>query len=204
MIKYIFDTLSRLSGHKRGIEANAAKWQNQPITVADIDSKINLLERKQSTIEGLKEQLLIVQAEAHTLCDECEEFADRTEALAIGIEGNLPEKLAQYGITLRKTAEKKIAPTKVLIPILEDDTDGIGFIVSTQVDPDALNYEWEKGEGADPSKTDIIPPLKLFKVTNKASFVDDEIPKGVRVFYRVRAVNRGGQGPWSEAVSRVQ
>lgn len=46
--------------------------------------------------------------------------------------------------------------------------------------------------------------MKNFKTTKKTSFVDDEVPKGVRVFYRVRAANTNGVGPWSEAVSKVQ
>lgn len=88
--------------------------------------------------------------------------------------------------------------------MLQDDTDGEGFIVSTQFDANADFYEWQKGFGSNPSETKTIPELKNFKTTKKTNFVDDEVPKGVRVFYRVRAANTNGVGPWSEAVSRVQ
>jgi hypothetical protein len=41
-------------------------------------------------------------------------------------------------------------------------------------------------------------------LTKKTSFVDDDVPKGTRIFYRVRAANTKGVDPWSEAVSMVQ
>ena len=46
--------------------------------------------------------------------------------------------------------------------------------------------------------------MKLYKTTTKTPFVDDDVFKGVRYFYKVRAINAAGEGPWSEAVSRVQ
>ena len=65
-------------------------------------------------------------------------------------------------------------------------------------------YECFKGISADPTKTDIIPVLSPFKTTRKLSFVDDDVVKGQRVWYKVRAINAAGEGPWSEPVSRVQ
>jgi hypothetical protein len=102
------------------------------------------------------------------------------------------------------TKETIPAPTKILIPKLEDDTDGEGFIVSTQTDPHADYYEWQKGTGTNAADANTIPELKNFKTTKKISFVDDEVVKGVRTFYRVRAANTNCVGPWSEAVGRVQ
>jgi len=204
MIAYMAQVYNRLKSEKRGIEANPALWQNQPYTPVSLQEKIDLLTTKETAIESLKEQMAGLQAEAHTLCDECDDYADRVESLAIGLEGNSAEKLAAYGIKLRKTVTRKSAPIKILVPELKDDTDGIGFFVSTQVDPDADNYEWQKGIGTDPTRTDVIPEMKYLMITAKSSFVDDDVPKGVRVFYRVRALNRAGQGPWSEAVSKVQ
>lgn len=204
MIKYISETSARLKNEKRGIENNPVLWQNQPYTPASIQQRIDLLDAKEAELEKSKEHMATLQAEAHVLSNECEEYADRVESIAIGLEGNSAEKLLPYGIKLRKTLTKKPAPSKNLIPGIQDDTDGIGFILSTPTDPDADNYEWQKGMGTDPTKTDVIPELKYFTITAKTSFVDDDVPKGVRVFYRVRAINRAGQGPWSEAVSRVQ
>jgi len=58
--------------------------------------------------------------------------------------------------------------------------------------------------GANASVTDIIPEMKLYKTTTKTLVSDHDIPKGIRLFYKVRAVNAAGPGPWSEAVSKVQ
>ena len=74
----------------------------------------------------------------------------------------------------------------------------------TAKDDVADSYEWQKGQGTDPKDTSTIPPMSFFKQTSKTVFIDDEVLKGIRYFYRVRAVNRNGQGPWSEPVSRVQ
>jgi len=41
--------------------------------------------------------------------------------------------------------------------------------------------------------------MTLFKTTRKISFVDDDVVKGQRVFYKVRAVNPAGVGPWKRA-----
>ena len=38
----------------------------------------------------------------------------------------------------------------------------------------------------------------------KLSFVDDDVEKGTRYFYRFRGLNSNGSGEWSEPVSRVQ
>jgi hypothetical protein len=53
----------------------------------------------------------------------------------------------------------------------------------------------------------FLSTTALFMAKNaikKTSFIDDEVAKGIRIFYRVRAANTNGVGPWSEAVSRVQ
>ena len=203
-MKYISGTVERLTKEKDGMDKNPASWQNQPVTAAMVQAKIDELNAKQKAINDKNLELAVLQKEAHTLSTEGEEMADRVEALAIGIEGSNPDKLLLYGIKTRKPLTRKSAPVSVLHPALLDDTDGVGFIVSVQVDPAADMYEWQKGTGSDPSKTDVIPEMKLFKTTIKTSFVDDDVPKGVRIFYRVRAINSTGEGPWSEAVSKVQ
>lgn len=204
MIKYLADSAGRLKGQKKGMEGDPSLWLNYPETVTKVQERIDLLESKEGEIEDLKEKLAAKQIEAHKLSDECEEYADRLEAATISLVGTSPEKLIPYGIKLRKAAEKKAIPTKVLHPVLQDDTDGVGFVISFTSDPDAVTYECMKGFGTDASKPDAVPELKLFNVTTKSSFVDDDVPKGVRVFYKVRSVNASGAGPWSEAVSRVQ
>lgn len=204
MIKYLADAAGRLNAIMKGMLGSPDLWGNQPENAAKVQVKIDLLVAKEKDIEDLKAKMATQQAEAHTLSSECEDYADRLESIIIGLVGNVPEKLIPYGISPRRETTKKSAPSKVLHPALDDNTDGVGFIVSTGADPDAYHYEWEKGLATDPSKTDLIPELKFFRICTKSSFVDDDVPKGVRVFYRVRAVNRAGVGPWSEAVSRVQ
>ena len=204
MSKYLADPCTRLKKLKQGMEANPTIWLNQPETPAKVQTKIDQLLTKEKELENLKELMLIKQAEAHTLSDESEEYANRLESITIGLEGNFVEKLIPYGITLRKTRERRTAPEGILRPAIKDDTDGIGFIVTTTVDESANNYEWQKGISTDATKIDVIPEMKFFKITAKASFIDDDVPKGVRIFYRVRAINRAGQGPWSVTVSRVQ
>ena len=204
MIKYIADSSTTFKGLKNGMEKNPTVWTNQADTPAKMQEKIDLLDSTEKEIEGIKEQLAVKQIEAHKLCAELDEYASRVTSIAMGLEGNNQEKLLPYGIKLRKPVVKKSVPSKVLLPSLVDDVDGIGFIVSTQYDGDADIYEWQKGIGTDPTKTDVIPELKLFKTTTKTSFVDDDVQKGVRVFYRVRASNSAGEGQWSGAVSRVQ
>ena len=204
MIKYIADTSSTFKGLKNGMEKNPTTWANQADSTLKMQEKIDILDSMEKEIESIKEQLAIKQIEAHKLCAELDEYAGRVTSIAIGLEGNNQEKLLPYGIKLRKQAAKKSVPTMVLQSTLADDTDGAGYIVSTQFDSDADLYEWQKGAGSDPTKTDVIPEMKLFKTTTKTTFVDDDVLKGVRYFYRVRSVNSAGTGPWSEAVSRVQ
>ena len=203
-MKYISDVCGRLSKNKDGMEKNQAGWQSQPVTSAMVQASIDALTAKQKAIDDKNLEIAILQREAHTLSAEGNELADRVEALAVGIEGNNPEKLVLYGIKPRKPLVKKPACTTVLQVTLTDDVDGIGFIVAAKTDANADMYEWQKGISADPSKTDVIPEMKIYKTTIKTSFVDDDVAKGVRYFYRVRAVNASGEGPWSEAVSRVQ
>jgi len=130
---------------------------------------------------------------------------DQAVNLAYGIYANTPDKLAEYGIKQRKDKSKIPPPTAILAIEISDDTDGEGFILLlTAKDPVSDNYEWQKGQGLDPKDMHTIPDMTFFKFTTKMQFVDDNVTKGVRYFYRVRALNRNGQGPWSEPVSRVQ
>ena len=46
--------------------------------------------------------------------------------------------------------------------------------------------------------------MQFLKNSVKLSFIDDDVLPGIRYFYTVRAVNRNGKGPESDAASRVQ
>ncbi|MBK8553997.1 MAG: hypothetical protein IPL53_24295 [Ignavibacteria bacterium] len=143
-------------------------------------------------------------SESHTMSDIAEKYADKLEALATGLHSETPERLTEYNVTPRKKGTSLPKPTKVIIPVLEDDTDGVGFIIYTQADADASNYQWFKGAGSDTKNVSTVPELQPFKITSKISFIDDDVEKGVRYFYKVQAFNAHGAGPMSEAVSRVQ
>ena len=158
----------------------------------------------QAEINALADQLSLKKKEGRTLESELTLIADTIENKAIGFHTSNPEVLVDYDIELRKPYTKRPVPTAVLVPIIEDDVDGEGFILKNEVDPDADKYEWEKGIAADATDTTTVPALQHFKITSKTKFVDDNVMPGKRYFYRLRAFNTTGNGPWSAAVSRVQ
>jgi len=204
MLTYLSDSKEQLRSLKAGMEKNPTLWTNQTVQVTEVEQMIANIDAKDAELNAIKHEQSIKTSEARELSASAGKLSDKIENLAWGLHADNPDKLVEYNVKQRKTAVPKPVPTKTLIPKLEDDTDGEGFIVSTQVDPNADFYEWQKGYGINPADAKAIPELKNFKTTKKTSFVDDEVPKGVRVFYRVRAANTNGTGPWSEAVSKVQ
>ena len=92
-----------------------------------------------------------------------------------------------------------------MVKVIVDDLDGEGFILERDSLSDADNYEWQKAAGEDAAVTNIDESqFGHFKISRKKTFVDDNVKKGVRYFYRFRGFNPAGNGPWSEPVSRVQ
>ncbi len=204
MLTYLAEVKERLRSFKAGMEKNASNWTSQTLQVQEVDQMLTDIDAKDLEVEEAKQKQSVALAEARELSNNSNKLADKIENLALGFHSGNSDKLLEYNIKPRKTAAPKPSPSKTLIPSLADDSDGEGFVVSTQVDPNADYYEWQKGLGANASDANTIPELKNFKTTKKTSFVDDEVPKGVRVFYRIRAANTNGVGPWSEAVSKVQ
>ena len=204
MIRYLREESDRLGGFKSGIEKNSAKWTNNEILPAKIQIQIDQLTAKEKLIEETKTLLNQQQFEAKGLQQTAAKLGDQIENYIYAFHPDEPEKLLDYGLEPRKPYTKKQAPTTKPVVSIHDDTDGEGFILTTQSDPDAEIYEWYKGIGTDPSKPEIIPSMTLLKTTKKITFVDDDVVKGVRVFYKVRAINNKGEGPWSEPVSKVQ
>jgi hypothetical protein len=204
MIKYLFELTERLKSLIAGIAKNTPLWVNQPETPEKIQLQIDRLTAMEKALEDLRKEVHAKQLEARSLSDEIEVYANSIESIAYGLEKGDAAKLTVYGIKTRRAAVPKAVPYVPLHPVIENDSDEIGYVLSSNTDPDAANYEWEKGNGADPTKTDIIPEMKWIKTTSKSYWIDDDVSKGVRYFYRVRAINNSGKGPWSEAVSRVQ
>lgn len=204
MLSYLSYEQNRLRSYKSGMEKNPDLWTAQSVQITAVDKMITDIDATDAQVaeaEHIRSQKL---AGARELSAAASKLGDQIDNLARGFHANDEAKLLDYDIKLKKPKTAKPVPSKILIPFLEDDTDGEGFIVSTQVDPNADYYEWQKGSGTNAADAKAIPELKNFKTTKKTNFVDDEVPKGVRVFYRVRAANANGTGPWSEAVSRVQ
>jgi hypothetical protein len=204
MIKYLSELSDRLKALNNGMLKNPNTWANHEITAEIVQQKIDELTDKEGEIEGLKESIAIAQTSARTPQVADEKFVEKLENFVFAYYTETPEKLIEYDLTARKEAKPKPAITRKLTITIQDDTDGEGFILTTQVDTDAEMYEWYKGISTDPTKTDVIPPMTLLKTTKKITFVDDDVIKGQRVFYKVRAVNSTSEGPWSEPVSRVQ
>lgn len=204
MIRYLREESDRLSGFKGGIEKNSAKWAGNEITPAAIQTQIEQLSAQEKLIESTKTLLNQQQLEAKEIQQNAAKLGDQIESYINAFHPNDAERLLDYGLVPRKQYTKKQIPTAKPAITIQDDTDGEGFILTTQTDADAEMYEWYKGIGADAAKPDVIPAMTMLKTTKKTSFVDDDVVKGVRVFYKVRAINNKGEGPWSEPVSRVQ
>ena len=128
---------------------------------------------------------------------------NKATKVAVGIHADEELKLSDYGIKSRKAASAKSLPEKAVISKIEDDFDGEGFILTVTNIVEAEYYEWQKAIGT--NGEDLVnSPFPFFKTSKKTNFVDDEVPRGKRCFYRVRGVNTAGTGEWSEAVSKVQ
>jgi hypothetical protein len=204
MIQYLRDESDRLKDFKGGIEKHPEVWSNNSYTPVLIQTQIDLLDTKEKQIDGTKKLLHQQQIEARALQQSTSRIGDEIENYVYAYHPHEPEKLLDYGLAPRKAYTKKQVPSTKPVITITDDVDREGFILTVSADPDAEMYDWQKGVGADPTRLDIIPAMALLKTTKKLSFVDDDVVKGTRVFYKVRAVNNKGEGPWSEAVSRVQ
>jgi hypothetical protein len=204
MTKFLQALKTRLGNLKNGIHKNLAVWNNQPESEATLAVNITAIEDMEQKVKDAEEALMLARKEARELERELTLVADTVENKAIGFHTATPDRLINYDIHLRKERQKRPVPSELLVVDLKDDVDGEGFIITTQVDINADRYEWEKGMTDDPKNLDIIPKMSHFKTASKTSFVDDDVVAGTRYFYRVRAINCNGEGPWSNPSSRVQ
>jgi hypothetical protein len=205
MTKYIDDLVKDFSTRKSGIEKNPAIWQNLPIKTSDIDETVAELRALEKQIDDSLETVQQLRAKARLLVAEKKKKVDKIDNLAYGLHDDDATQLLSYGITLKRSATAKPVPNKGVVKSIIDDHDGEGFILERETLQNTDNYEWQKAQGEDASVTNI-DQIKFthFKVTNRKNFVDDEVKKGVRYFYRFRGFNFSGNGAWSESVSRVQ
>jgi hypothetical protein len=205
MTKYIDDLVKDFSNRKSGMEKNANLWQNLPVKTTDIDETVVELKTLEKQIDDSLEAVQQLRAKARLLVVEKKKKVAKIDNLAYGLHDDDATQLLSYGITLKKNAVTKPIPGKGVVKSIIDDHDGEGFILERDAVADADNYEWQKALGEDASVTNIDQSkFNHFKVSNRKNFVDDEVKKGVRYFYRFRGFNTAGNGAWSEPVSRVQ
>ena len=197
MLKYLTKLRNRLVGLLNGVSKNQSKWTGQPETLADIQSKIDGIDALQEELNHLKSQISIKKKEARQLEKDLVLYAEIIEKKANGFHKTEQKVLTYYGLKQRKAKEKWDYPKEILIPGITNTTDGSGFKVSTNRDLLANGYEWERGESTNPQDMNTYPPMNFYKHSSKKSFIDKNVKAGVRYFYRVRAVNRNGEGPWS-------
>ena len=205
MYKYLEKSLTRLKKIKSGIAANIAAWSGQLVTAEIIQADINEIEAMDNDVTNAEQQLTQKQKLARQLADSKMEKADSLELKIKGIHSEQKEKWIEYGIEPEKTRTQRSVPELQLNLLISDDTDGEGFQLQVEKrDPAADIYIWEKGVGASAEDTGATPALVQFTETTKSYLVDDDVVKGKRYYYRVRAYNSKGYGPWSNVVSRVQ
>ena len=203
MLKYLTKLRDRLLGLLNGVNLYPSKWSGQPETPAEIQSKIEGIDALQEELNHLKTQISIKKKEARKLEKELVKYIKVIEKKATGFHAAEREVLWQYHIKLRKVKEKWHVPKAMLKPKIDYTKDGLGFVVSTNRDLLANGYEWERGEATNPQDMNAYPPMEYYKHSSKKSFADNNVKAGVRYFYRVRAVNRNGEGPWSVITSRI-
>jgi hypothetical protein len=186
------------------MKANAEKWQNQPITVVELEGYIKKLEDAEASIESTANALQQFREAGRNLVEEITVKVGQVDSFAEGIHALEQAKLMEYGIEGRKDKSSKPIPVKAVINSIADEPDGVGFIVTFLKLAGADHYEVEKGMAPNADDKVLAPPYPFLKSTSKTVVYDDDIVKGKRYFYRVRGINAAGSGAWSEPVSRVQ
>jgi hypothetical protein len=205
MTKYIDDLVKEFLNRKGGIEKNANLWQTMPVKAEEIEAAVTELKALEKQIDDSIEATQQLRAKARLLVVEKKKKVDKIDKFAYGLHNDDATQLLSYGITLKRSATAKAIPSKGVVKSIIDDYDGEGFILEREVIANADNYEWEKAQGEDAAVTNIEQSKFVhFKISKRKVFIDDEVKKGVRYFYRFRGFNANGYGAWSEPVSRVQ
>jgi len=204
MLKYIQKTIDSLKGISSGIKKNPEKWASLPVNATEFDEAALTLEKADAEINSAEQVLEQKREAARKLVDLYTPKLRQAANLAIGIHSGEEIKLSEYGLSVRRESVSHSIPTKSIILGISDESDGIGFIISIATQPEADHYEIERGVAPNVNELVLQPPFPLYKTTLKTAFVDDDVKKGVRYFYRVRAINSAGSGEWSESVNRVQ
>ncbi|MEI6133121.1 MAG: hypothetical protein WCQ41_09920 [Bacillota bacterium] len=204
MIGYLLKLRERLVALKAGVSGHTTKWTGQAETPATIQDSIDALDDMDGEIADLESKIAVKRKDSRILEAATNVIVGTIESKAYAFHKTEPAELVSYGLKPPKPSEKKPIPSADLVPNIKDDHDGIGFIISTNIDPDADGYDWERGVATDPADMNTLPTMAFYKHTTKTTFVDEYITKGKRYFYRVRANNASGDGPWSPPQSKIQ
>ena len=205
MVKYLDTIITRLQKMSKGINNNNADWTGQPVQAIDVDTEIKNLQKQQQAIDDATDVLKQANKAGRDASPAGNKMVVQVENLANGIYSNNTGKLTEYGVAIRAVGHKHEAPNKGVVSSITDDVDGEGFILDRTTLVNADTYEWEKAAGKDATVLTIDPSLfQHYKTTKKNKFVDDDVLKGVRYFYRERGINANFNGEWSEAVSALQ
>jgi hypothetical protein len=204
MVKYIQVIIDDLNDRIAGMKANPEKWTNQPVTVAELEADVASLEAQAAKIAAAEGALQKEREAGRKLVETFDQKVKQVDNLTFGIHATETTKLVDYKLSLRKSNSSKPIPSKGMMISIVDDVDGEGFVVTWGVIAGADHYEIERGIA--PNITDLVlsPPYSFLKTTTKTVLNDDDVLKGKRYFYRIRAVNAAGTGEWSEPVNRVQ
>jgi hypothetical protein len=204
MQKNIQNTITELSNLKNGITKHATQWTGLPVTEVQITAAITALTTAGKNISDAEDALKQARLAGRLAVETNTTLINQATSLAEGLHTNEQEKLVDYGFSITAARSSSSIPTKTIIESITDDADGVGFVIKLQAVANADGYEIEKSNPSDSTLTVLAPPYNYLKNTAKLITVDDEVLKGKRYFYRVRAYNRKGYGEWSEPVSRVQ
>ncbi len=205
MVKYLNTIITRLQKMSKGINNNNADWTGQPLQGIDVDTEVIALQKRQQAIDDAMDVLKQANKAGRDASPAGNKMITQVENLANGIYANNTGKLTEYGVAVRAAGQAQPAPMKGVISKIIDDVDGEGFILERTTLVNTDTYEWEKAAGTDAKVLTIDPTLFMhFKTTKKNKFVDDDVLKGIRYFYRERGINANFNGEWSEAVSALQ
>ena len=182
---------------------NGILWKNQDIQDTDLALLISKITAIDNDITNAENLLYLKRNEARNEFAVAEKMIKKANRMATGIHSNSENKLIEYGISKRKPKTKKGIPAKAVIINIKDDLDGEGFIITQAKVSNADYFEWQKAVAINGEEF-LKPPFPFFKTNKKLTLTDNEVIKGKRCFYRVRAVNRAGEGEWSVPVSKVQ
>lgn len=208
MTKYIQEQIAELKNRRNGITKNSDKWTNLPVKADGIDAKIKELEELDKKIEDGLNTVQQLREQARNIVDENKKEISKIDNFVLGIHNESQEKLNEYGLGFhvgKNNASRSLPiPSKVVIDSIIDDYDGVGFIIQLARIDNVEHFEIQRGQSTDSKALVLAPPYPFLRTVKKLKFTDDDVEKGLRYFYRVRAINRNGAGEWSESLSRVQ